>query len=169
VEGITVDLNGAMDILLANVMEELQKPGHDSKLCHVTKYPGAEVPTDVGAESGCMGQLYVTYTTAFPTTTFPNPGITDDNCTYTLAFPLQVGIHRTVPVMSNPFGGTPQYPSDTDLSNATEKQVADMLAMHRAIQRLRDDVEQLVIGTYTPTGPDGGAVGGYWSLTIGLD
>lgn len=163
------DLPGAMDILLANVMEELAKDVADPGLCMAAVFPGEQVPADYGADSTCKGQLFVRLATAHPSTRFPNPDVSLEACYSTLAYPLEVGLYRKAPVAKTPMGARLVLPKADEHRNAARQQYKDLQAMHRAIQRLREDVEDLVIGTYLPVGPEGGLVGGLWTLTIGVD
>lgn len=42
-----------------------------------------------------------------------------------------------------------------------------MRALHQAI--VCCDLDPVVLGTYTPVGPQGGLVGGYWQINVGTE
>lgn len=155
-----------MDALLTHTMAELQKPGQNASLCAVAAMPGSEIPYDYGQES-CGGLLWVRLAGANPTVSFPSADVTASSCAQTLAYSLEVGIMRPAP-LAEVNGDEFILPTDQENGNATEQQMLDMESMLVAIANLREDVEDLLPGTYTPLGPEGGVVGGRWTLTVGL-
>lgn len=162
-------LSGAMEILLQAVMTELQKPGGDTNFCVVSLMPGSDVPYDYGQES-CGGILWIRLTSAAPSVAFPAADITVDNCFATLAYPLEIGIMRPAPlaeVVNDQF----ILPTAAENAAATDRQILDMQAIYRAMFEFKanDEVEDLMPGSYTPRGPEGGVVGGVWTLAVGLD
>lgn len=163
------DLVGAMEVLLQAVMTELQKPGGDTNFCAITLMPGSDVPYDYGQES-CGGVLWVRLTSAAPSVSFPASDITVNNCFSTLAYPMEIGIMRPAP-LAEVVGDSLVLPTDADNAAATARQIDDMHAIYRAIFVFKEsgEVEDLMPGSYTPRGPEGGVVGGIWTLSIGTD
>lgn len=159
------EVGDLLNIVHAALVVELREAGLDEDLCANAIYPGESVPGDYGVES-CGGMAWVRLASANPTATFPAPVATPDNCNYTLAFPLEMGVMRPSPIPDGTLNEV-ELPGDEAHNEAAHKQFADLHAMHRAIKRAQEDIEMLVIGTYTPVGPVGGIVGGTWTLTVG--
>lgn len=163
------DLSGAMEVLLQAVVAELQKPGGDTNFCVVSQMPGSDVPYDYGQES-CGGILWVRLTSAAPSVSFPAADITSSNCFSTLAYPLEVGIMRPAP-LAEVVGDSLVLPTAAENAAAVQRQIADMQAIYRAIYVFKEvqDIEDLMPGSYSPRGPEGGVVGGIWTLSVGID
>lgn len=154
-----------MDILLANVVEELDRRDTRGNMCLEQVYPGDAIPVDFGSES-CGGITYVQLVSSAPTATFPTPTATLDNCTHTLVHSIQMGIWRPAE-MPREVRGRIVLPSRDQVRKETELQMDDMDAVYQAILASRADIELLVLGQYTPQGPTGGALGGNWTLEVG--
>jgi hypothetical protein len=65
----------------------------------------------------------------------------------------------------------PILPSVDDQLSATRTQMAEMAAMRRAIRccmAADEDGKEIsyALGVYTPAGPEGGCVGGGWSVIV---
>lgn len=160
-----MDINGIMDVLLDLVHKELQANDTAKNLCAVSLFPGDNIPMDYG---GCGGIVFVRLVTANPSASFPNADVTVDNCAYTLAFPLEVGILRPAPTIQTIAGKA--YPPTDEMNTASAHLMTDDLkAMHRAIQKLRQEIDLVQLGQYTPQGPFGDLVGGTWNVTVGED
>jgi len=158
-----------LDILLAAAVVELRKMG-DDELCASAVYPGEGVPLDYASmDTGCGGMLWVRLTTAYPSASFPSPVQTIDNCARRLAFPVEMGLMRPAPIPENFVTGEMDLPGDAEHDAAATRQLNDMEAMYRAIRVAAEDIELVVVGSYSPYGPVGGTVGGTWSLQIGDD
>lgn len=156
-----------MDALIGDVLTAIGPDAHED-FCIATTFPGAAVPLDYGAEATCKGTMWVRLIAANPSTTFPTPDTSVDTCYAPLAYPLELGILRKAPIATTPLGKL-RLPSAEEHAVATRKQMDDLEAMHRGLKRLRKDVELMTIGTYQPIGPDGGLVGGIWTLSVGLE
>lgn len=158
-----VDINGIMDVLLDLLHKELQADDTASELCAVSLFPGDNIPMDYG---GCGGIVWVRLVTANPTAAFPNADVTVNNCAYDLAFPLEMGVFRPAPIIQT-IAGKPYPPSDAQNTSVAHLLNKDLKAMHRAIVKLRQEVELVQIGQYTPQGPFADLVGGSWTVTVG--
>lgn len=108
------------------------------------------------------GMAWVRLAAVAPITGVGLPSIVVNNCNAEIGYDAEVGIMRCAPVGDT--DGTPP-PSD-DLLQAADLQIADMFAMYRAIACC-GALGDFIIETYTPVGPDGGAVGGFWTLSAG--
>jgi hypothetical protein len=155
------------DVLLAALVVQLREDGLDADLCAKAIYPGALVPLDYGLES-CGGQAFVRLTGAVPTTTFPNPDASPMSCLTTLAYTFELGVSRPSTYLDF-VAGEANLPDDEEQIASAHAQYADMMAVRAAVKRVRDDVDLVVLGAYTPFGPDGGTVGGYWTVQVGME
>lgn len=159
-------IGAALEILLNMVMTEFQKPGQTAGFCSVSLMPGSDVPYDYGQES-CGGSLWVRLMTSNPSVSFPANDVTVSNCVSTLAYQVEVGVMRPAP-LAEVIGQEVELPTETENGDAALQQLDDMESMYAAIIAFADEVELLTPGFYTPIGPEGGVVGGKWTLAIGL-
>lgn len=151
-----------MSMVLDSLNEELRKAGTRDSLCEVALVHGDMVVVDY---ADCGGMAYVRLVSANPTSTFPNPAAAG-TCAHDLAFPMEVGIMRQAPGMGEGMR-EPVVPDADDHLKATSLALEDMEVMRRALRTVEREVEQFVLGSYTPIGPAGGALGGVWSFTAG--
>lgn len=163
-------ISDLQDILIGMVMDELQKPGGDTNFCYVGQFPGVGVPGDVGAGSGCAGMLWSRFAGMGPSVSFPVVGVTANNCSYELVYTIEVGIFRVAPVGST-FGNNYTPPTAKENADISLKLLHDAHCMERAVRRFVKEghAEDALIGTYGQVGPEGGLVGGSWTLTVGQD
>lgn len=140
--------------------------------CFCGVLPGSTVSLDYcggdSCEGECGGQAWVRPVDIYPSAVFPNPDVTPTNCNSPLAFRLEVGIGRCVPMgHNNPVGGYTPPTVDEQLA-AARLQMADMAAMRRAIQCCMAGNENLdyVLESYTPLIPQGGCGGGSFTVVI---
>lgn len=142
----------------------------DQELCQVTLVPGDAVPFLYGTET-CGGMAWVRLDSAYPSTSFPAPNNSVDNCVDTLAVAFEVGILRPMPISSDPEGQEP--PSEEQFGGSSHKQYADMDIMLKVMRRIASDIDLaeglFVLGRYTPAGSEGGVTGGYWQATLTMD
>lgn len=116
----------------------------------------------------CGGQAWVRPVDGYPSTIFPQPDTTEQNCGTALAFRIEVGIGRCLPMpKNNPVGGYTPPTLEQQLA-ATRLQMADMQAIRRAIQCCMGADEDIdyVLETYTPLIPSGGCGGGAWTVVV---
>lgn len=119
--------------------------------------------------SNCGGQAWVRFVTEFPSTTFPSPDQTEAKCSSPMAYTLEVGIARCLPMpQSNGVRGYVPTTLDQDLE-ATRLQMADKAAIRAAIAccfgTSADDITY-TLGGYTPLQNTGDCGGGVWTVTI---
>jgi hypothetical protein len=157
-----------METALAALKLELADSGDDG-LCAKAIYPGVAVPSDYAANDECEGGMaWVRLISAAPTMAFPAQDMTADSCAATLAYSVEMGIIRPAPIPES-FQKDMDLPDDEEHIEAAHRQFNDMHLMHRALKRIRRSVDQMVFGSYTPVGPEGGVVGGSWDFTFGED
>lgn len=113
-------------------------------------------------EGDKCGMGYITVTSVFPFTTFPNPA-EDATCGWEMAATLKVGALRCHPTM----GENGELPDVEEMAEAFLSVAADMGALLTAIQCC-DAIKEHRIGEWSPLGPGGGCAGGEWTLTVAL-
>lgn len=129
------------------------------KTCWCGLYPGSEVSHEYCTECSddVCGMGYVRLSLGSPYEIFPAPAI-DDRCSLPLMWGVEVGALRCFP--SEPDGST------IDPSTSAEvalKQILDARALRAAIKCCSG---KWGLGAWTPYGPLGGCVGGYWTAFL---
>lgn len=110
------------------------------------------------------GLAYVRLVDAYPSTTFPSANTTPrGSCSAMLAATLEVGVLQCAPGLRADGG----LPTAAEQMESARLQIAGMRAMQQAIACC--DIDLIVLGTYTPQGPQGGLVGGYWQLNVAAE
>ena len=150
--------------LLEQLSAQIRAKGREDRYCSVTIQPGNAVVFDFAEE--CSGTAWVRLVSANPTVAFPAADTNLNTCAYTLAFNVEVGMLGPAPMIDESMG---QYilPSDTELFDASMRQMEEMQMMHEALRRA--DIPQKIIGDYSPQGPEGGVLGGIWTVVVGGD
>lgn len=131
--------------------------------CFCGVVPGRIVPMDFCdcATTGC-GMAWVRLDAMFPSRAFPTQ-TTDARCNDPLASRIELGVTRCLPGMDAQ--GNP--PGVVEQSNAVAVQMADAMAMRRAIACCYGpNSKDYVLGTYQPVGPQGSCGGGTWTFTL---
>jgi hypothetical protein len=147
-------------------LEERQLPG----LCRAGLVPGQSAVLDAcsGCATGkCQGQMWVRLVNEFPSSVFPAPDQSGATCDAPMAYTVEVGIARCLPVGAT--SGINGYipPSMEEQLEATRLQLADKAAMKKAITCCADKVERsLVVNGYQAIQATGDCGGGVWTLTI---
>lgn len=110
-------------------------------------------------DAGDCGQAWVRLLGVVPATTVGQPDLTLRNCSAGLSYDLEIGVLRCFPSQEGPL-------DEAEMLAIAEQQYDDMLAMRRAVNCC-DELDEYILGPYIPVGPDGGAIGGVWNLTLG--
>lgn len=155
-----------MGKVLDALLEELRRDGTDKDLCSKTIMPGDVTIADYGAES-CGGMAWLRLINANTTVSFPTSDVTVNNCTHLLAFNAELGVLRPAKLPDNNGVNEFDLPSDTEQWDEADLQLKDMAAMHRALKKVGQEMDDFIIRAYAPNGPDGGVVGGIWSFVFG--
>lgn len=139
--------------------ETLEERGLLPGDCFCGMTPGAQVTWDYS-----QGQAWVRLSSVFPSAVFPSQSFALNNCGTTLAAELEVGVLQCTPVPSS--DGSP--PDEGQQFEATRLQLATMAAVRHAILccAASSDMD-LLLGAYEPQGPQGGLVGGTWTVSVG--
>lgn len=129
------------------------------ELCFCGVMPGQQVAIDYAdCNAKKNGMAWVRLVNASPYTVQGAPMTQPVSCDTPLQASLEVAIMRNLPIRDD---GSP--PTTAEMLAATELQFADMACMRRAILCCYDIA---LLGTYTPSGPAGSAVGGAWLVGI---
>lgn len=131
------------------------------EVCFCGIMPGQDVALDYtgDCDDGC-GQAWVRLATAYPSTIVGQPRQIPGNCSAGIGIEIEMGIVRCFDVGD---GRTP--PDPVELGRAGRLQIADMLAMWRAVACCNSS-NDFMIGQYTAIGPQGGVIGG--TLPLGI-
>lgn len=131
--------------------------------CFCGILPGAEIALDhVGdCAEGVCGMAWVRLIAVYPSTIVGQPNESPNNCSSLIGMDVELGIVRCASMPAD--DGTP--PSAADLQADAALQVADLMALRKAVFCCGNE-KDLVLGAYTPVGPAGGAVGGFWTLSL---
>lgn len=84
----------------------------------------------------------------------------NQSCETLIGMDLEIGIIRCVEIEKNG-----EAPTATNLLAASIQNIRDMVAIRKAVLCCTH-FEDYQLGDWTPTGPDGGRVGGYWTLAV---
>ena len=155
-----------MAALLESLTAQIRKAGKEEDYCAITVYPGTAIPVDFGPESDCRGTAWVRLVSVNPTVVFPTAAVGVDNCGYSLAYTVEMGMVGPAPVMDERLGRL-IVPDDVEQFEASMRLYDEVEMMHAAIKGA--GIDQLILGDWTPQGPEGGILGGTWTLTIGGD
>lgn len=128
--------------------------------CFCGVMPGDAVALDYCQEcdGGRCGVAWVRLVAITSQSQSLDPGNT---CVVLPVATVEVGIGRCAPMPGS--DGSP--PSEAEMLGATQTQVVEAAVMRDAITCCADDYD-VVLGSYTPMGPNGGCLGGVWSLTV---
>lgn len=122
------------------------------------------MPGDQAVWDYSSGMAWVRLASVVPSSVFPNQDFELNNCGTTLAGEIEVGVLQCTPVGGA--DGSPPEPSQR--REAARLQMASMAAMRAAILCCADGNDlDLILGAYDPQGPNGGLVGGVWTVSVG--
>lgn len=130
-------------------------------VCFCGVMPGAAVALDY-INFGCDksdGMAWVRLTTSYLTESFPNQLVRETKCGSEVAVVAEIGLVRSMPPSED---GEP--PDAALMLAAAERQVTEAALMRRAVVCCLKSGS--ILGTYQPIGPDGGAIGGQWMVSI---
>lgn len=130
-------------------------------VCFCGVMPGVAVALDY-TNFGCKtsdGMAWVRLSTEYLTEAFPNPLVRESKCGTEIAFVAEVGMVRSMPLNDD---GEP--PDAATMMAAAERQITEASIMRKAVVCCLKSGS--ILGAYTPVGPDGGAIGGSWLVSI---
>lgn len=130
--------------------------------CFASVLPGALVALD-HVNDACGAMAWSRVGSVFPSTIFPVQDQTPHRWGITGAMTYELGIIRG---MELPDSG--EAPTAEQQFETARLQMADMKAILVTICGYFSSVGvPFIVGSYVPVGPDGGAVGGAWTVTAG--
>lgn len=142
---------------LADELDARGLPG----LCETLIGVGAEVAFDF-CDASCDGMGWARLAGAFTSSDFPIPDVTPHRGVLLMAETFEVGLVRGMELPTNPEDGM----DPAVLDDAGRTQMADMSAILAVIcAYFRSRSIPFIVGNYTPYGPAGACVGGYWQVT----
>lgn len=151
-------------VALATVLEaltaQLREAGKQDDYCSVTVQAGNMVNFDFGPESGCGGTAWVRLVSVTPSIEVGKNG-----CAQWLNYVIEVGMIGPAPGITENLS---EYvaPTDEELFDASMRQAEEMGLMFAAIRSVDLDVS---LGDWAPQGPEGGILGGTWTVTVASD
>ena len=134
------------------------------EVCWLGILPGLDVPLEFcsgecGSET--CGMAWVRLSQTYPSTTFPDQDVAAGNCRKPIAHTIEVGVARCLPVMDT----DGSFPAPEDFLDVTLSLTDDIEALRYAIACCFGSTRH-TLGAWTPFGPDGGCVGGTWTVTV---
>lgn len=137
--------------------------------CAVMVVSGAAAALDRGLDEsdGCCGQLWTRLVTLYPSRAFPEADPVPSPDVLSWAVTIEVGLARPAPVIAE-VDGSAVIPSAAQEQDAAAVALVDAAVLREALLGRYADAEDVAVllGAYTPFGPDGGIVGGSFTATI---
>jgi len=133
-------------------------------VCWCGIYPGSSVSWEYcgNCSDDMCGMAYIRPGDASPYQIFPAAEI-DASCAWPLVHAVEVGIVRCMPTMEE--DGT--LPDAQTVTDAALGMVLDQMALHRAIRCcVKDSVDAVGLGSWTPVGPAGNCHAGFWTIYV---
>lgn len=137
--------------------------------CFSGPLPGAGIESELLTANECGAMGFIRLANVYPTNGFPALDEGGGTCESQLAATIEVGLHRIAPT-PNRKGLIPK----TEWFEAARHTASDMAALRRAIKCCIKDFEEetrqdlpFALGTWDAVGPEGGVVGGSWTIVIG--
>ena len=161
-------LTGVLEAVLATY-DALPEESTIQGPCAAGIVAGAAAALDRGLDcaDGCLGMLWVRLVNVFPSRQFPAADVTPAPGPLSWAVIVEVGVVRPAPVMEDAAGEL-IIPSMEEEQAAAALAVTDAAILRSALLTQYADAEDvsIVLGVWTPLGPDGGVVGGAVTATI---
>lgn len=130
--------------------------------CWCGLYPGAAVSWEycTACDGDTCGMGYVRLAMVSPYQVFPSPAV-DDKCVLPTMWALEVGALRCMP--------TPHDGEVLDVGSMAEVAIGQMLDARALRKAIKCCVPDLGLGLWSPAGPNGACVGGYWAAFLDMD
>jgi hypothetical protein len=146
--------------LLEALTAQIRAAGKEDDYCSITVQPGTAIAFDFGPESGCGGIAWTRLVAS-------SPAVGSNGCIMWMTHTIEVGMAGPVPGLEYTEIGGYSVPTDEELFDAASRQSDEMMMLVAALNAA--DVEGLTIGDYAPSGPEGGVLGGYFTVTVEPD
>ena len=142
---------------------ELEKAGTPN-LCFCGVLPGEVASADyMGGCGDKNGMAWVRLKNMYPSTSVGTANVTVGNCDKEIGFDVEMGVMRVYSVGDS--RGNP--PTAKQSLDAAAMQIMDAETMLKAINCC-DAISSrdYIVGLYEPAGPEGGIVGGMWTISM---
>jgi hypothetical protein len=162
-----VSVIGDLLTSLATCLCSQIKDAGGPELCFCGVVPGASAIMEYAGDdcSAESGMAWVRLMAAYPADGVGVPSETAGNCGASIGLDIELGIMRKVEVPDA--DGTP--PDAASLLAASLLAAQDILTMRRAVACCAAlPNKDYILSGYTPMGPMGGMVGGWWTLAVAL-
>jgi hypothetical protein len=147
--------------MLEALTQQIRLAGKEDEYCSITVQPGTAVAFDFGPESdGCGGIAWVRLVAS-------SPAVGSNGCIMWMTHTIEIGMAGPVPGLDYSSVGGYTLPTDEELFDASSRQSDEMMMMIAALNSV--DIDGLTIGDYSPSGPEGGVLGGYFTVTVEPD
>jgi hypothetical protein len=130
-------------------------------LCFCGVLPGAEAPFDYVGECDDCGMAWVRMSNAYASNVLGQANLSENHCDMAVGFEVEVGIIRCLPTID----GDGEIPTREEMLATSQLVIADMLAMRKAITCC-PNLGETIMGEYQPYGPEGGVVGGWFTVAL---
>lgn len=145
--------------LLEAVTAQIRAAGKEDEYCSITVQPGTAVSFDFGPESGCGGIAWTRLVAS-------SPAVGRNECVMWMVHTIEVGMVGPVPGLEYTLGEY-SVPTDAELFDAAKRQSDEFVMLFDALKGA--GIPGLAIGDYAPSGPEGGVLGGYFTVTVDGD
>jgi hypothetical protein len=145
--------------LLEALTAQITAAGKEDEYCSITVQPGTAVSFDFGPESGCGGIAWTRLVAS-------SPAVGSNGCVMWMVHTIEVGMVAPVPGLDYVLGEF-TVPSDAELFDAASRQSDEFVMLFDALKGA--GVPGLTVGDYAPSGPEGGVLGGYFTVTVEPD
>lgn len=110
---------------------------------------------------GKCGQAWVRVVSIYPSTRLGEANTEARNCEVGMGADLEVGILRCWPVEDDGEAVSPEV-----MIEVAQQQLADELSLRTAVICC-ESLENYILGMWNPVGPEGGLIGGFYTVYIG--
>lgn len=130
-------------------------------VCFCGVIPGEAASAMYGGDcTKKCGMAWVRMVTAYGAAGVGNVVTTPGNCSTGIGFDVEMGMLRCTPI-----GEATKPPKPEELLASAQLQLADMMVMRKAVACCPGS-RDWSLGAYTPMGPGGGLVGGFWVISM---
>lgn len=148
-------------VLVALAQALREKVEENGPLCFCGVVPGAQTAIEYAGDCGDSqdGMAWVRLAQSYPATGVGIASQRVGNCGASLGFDLEVGVVRSIDVSE-------EAPTEQNSLAWVERQFKDMQAARAAIACGVLHNKDFILGEYVPFGPEGGMVGGAWTVYV---
>lgn len=112
-------------------------------------------------EDGKCGQAWVRVVTVYPMSVLGQANVETRNCDVGLGADLEVGLLRCWPIEEDGEAVDP-----LTMLEVAQQQLLDEESLRRAVSCC-EELKDYILGQWTPVGPEGGLIGGTYTVYVG--